>query len=453
MKKIFELSTKVFFLKTIFRLLLLSFLPLVLASCGDKKESAQSCSIQLDEQKYSKVSENENCTNYERASGYLGRAGVSFANFLKTGATDNLTQTLGISKLSSPTEYRTGNREYVTKAQCLIGSETIFTSRSCPDGTRRSGSTDELEISMFANIADFLYLNYGVLDNDEDGTISPTENSGFTKLQTTGISVDGLGTGLSAYNRFEVVAGSSTYIAKSDMTKCVPYTDNYTVDPSAGGDNTCLLLQAAGSVTELRPIFKLDSMTDITFGGTLNTLVSMVKELSMISNALSSDFDSVGISSENSVRKQLTLALSKLDNGAKSNNPPPNEACTAVSLFDVMFLLVKNAADNSTTKSELKSANLINTADLINAVDKSLADKLLPVDASDAMKALPMKSARIVYAKDSPATTYTDSYEEAWSGENSLYEAMKNTRRLGTDDSVKGDGKVTFRELICVAEN
>ena len=66
------------------------------------------------------------------------------------------------------------------------------------------------------------------------------------------------------------------------------------------------------------------------------------------------------------------------------------------------------------------------------------------------MKALPMKSARIVYAKDSPATTYTDSYEKA---ESSLYQAMKNTRSLGTEDSVKGDGKITFRELICVAEN
>ena len=84
-------------MKKIFRLLPLFFLPFLLASCGDKKESAQSCSIQLDEQKYSKVSENENCTNYERASGYLGQAGVSFANFLKTGATENLTKTLGIS--------------------------------------------------------------------------------------------------------------------------------------------------------------------------------------------------------------------------------------------------------------------------------------------------------------------------------------------------------------------
>jgi hypothetical protein len=189
-------------------------------------------------------------------------------------------------------------------------------------------------------------------------------------------------------------------------------------------------------------------MKDITDNGTLNTLVSMVSELSTISTALSSDFDSLGISSENSVRKKLTSGLSKLDNGAKDNNPTEGATCTAVTLFDVIFLLVKNASDNSTTSSGLKSGNLISTADLINAVDSSLS--LFPAGASADLKALPMSSARIVYATNSPGTTYTDSYEKA---ESSLYTAMKNTRSLGTEDSVKGDGKVTFRELICVSEN
>jgi hypothetical protein len=423
-----------------------------LASCGDKKESAQSCSVQLDEQKYSKVSENENCTNYERASGYLGQAGVSFANFLKTGATDNLTKTLGIEKLSpddptsAPTDYTTGNRLYVTKALCLIGDNAFVTSPRC-NGSSRTRSTGELEISMFANIADFIYLNYGVLDNDSNGNISSTESSGFTNLQTTGISVDGSGTGLATYNNYEVVAGINHYIANSDLSSCDTYINDFTVNSSSGLDCVTKAALDGATISEIRPIFKLDSMRDITQGETLNTLVSMVSELSMISNALSSDFDSLGISSENSVRKQLTSAMSKLDNGAKSNNPTANAACTAVALFDVMFLLVKNAADNSTTPYGYKSANLISTADLINAVDKSLVDKLLPAGASDAMKALPMKSARIVYATSSG---YTDSYEKA---ESSLYEAMKNTRSLGTDDSIKGDGIVTFRELICVAEN
>ena len=229
-------------MKSIFRLLLLCFLPFTLASCGDKKESAQSCSIQLDEQKYSTVAENENCTNYERASGYLGQAGVSFANFLKSGATDNLTKTLGISKLSSPNDYTTGNRGYVTKAQCLIGSNTIVSSSRCPGVDNRSRSNDELEISMFANIVDLMYLSYGVIDNDSNDTISANEIRSFTSLDTSGVNSSGGGTGLSSYNRFEVVAGSMSYIADSDLSPCVAYTDNYVVNPEDGDADTCLRL-------------------------------------------------------------------------------------------------------------------------------------------------------------------------------------------------------------------
>ena len=61
-----------------------------------------------------------------------------------------------------------------------------------------------------------------------------------------------------------------------------------------------------------------------------------------------------------------------------------------------------------------------------------------------------MTNARLVYATGSPGT-YTDSYEAA---ESSLYAAIKNTNSIGTESSsVKGDGIVSFRELICVSEN
>jgi len=425
-------------MKSIFRLLLLCFLPFTLASCGDKKETAQSCSIQLDEQKYSTVAENENCTNYERASGYLGQAGVSFANFLKSGATDNLTKTLGISKLSSPNDYTTGNRGYVTKAQCLIGSDAIVTSSRC-NGSSRTRPTGELEISMFANIVDLMYLSYGVLDNDSNGTISEIETKSFTSLDTIGVNSSGGGTGLSSYNnRFEVVAGSMSYIADSDLSPCVAYTDNYVVDPADGDAATCLILLAEGKITELRPIFKLDSIHDIT-GGDLTDRINMVNELSTISNSLVEDFTTLEISSENSVRKQLTAGLSKLDNGAKAKD---NETCEKVGVFDVIFLLSLKPGDNSTTPTELKDRNLLSYETLTTSIDNS--------SSAITVSELPMTNIRLVYAKDSTATTYTDSYEEA---ESSLYTAMKNTRSLGTEDSVKGDGKISFRELICIDEN
>ena len=446
-----QVKQKSFFLNSIVRILALFLITFVWFSCADTQDSGQSCEVKLDEQKYQSVAENTNCSNYERGSGYLGQAGVSFSNFLQTGAADNMTKTIGIEKLSSPTDYTTGNRGYITNALCLIGANNFLTSSRC-NSSSRTRTTDELEISMFANIADFLYLNYGVLDNDSNGTITSEESSAFTKLKTEGISVAGLGTGLESYDRYEVVAGESHYIANNDLTQCVSYNGSYTVDPTDGGSNTCQLLQSSNGITELRPIYKLDNMTDITADGDLLTLVSMVSELTMISTALSSDFEELGISSSNSIRVSLTEALNKIDNGALDNNPTADQTCLSVILFDVMFLLVQNASDNSTTSTELKNGNLISTSDLLNAVDSTLelVDSSLDQAVQAALKLIPMQSARIVYATDSPATTYTDSYEAA---ESSLYSAIANTRSLGTEDSVKSDGKVTFRELICVAEN
>ena len=424
-------------MKSIFRLLLLCFLPFTLASCGDKKESAQSCSVQLDEQKYSKVSENENCSNYERASGYLGQAGVSFANFTKTGATNNLTQTLGILPLSSPTDYITGNRLYVTKALCLVGANTILTSSRC-GGSSRSRSNGEIEISMFGNLVDLIYLSYGVLDTDSNGTVSPTETNALSN--TSGVSSLGGGTGLSAYSRYEVVAGSTTYISNSDMSKCVTYIDKYTENPNTGSDCAAKANTDGVNITEIRPIFKLDNMTDITGGGSLSDRMAMVSELTNVSTELGGDFSALGISTTNSVRKSLSASLSKLDNGATAKN---SGTCTAATAFDILYLLVKNPADNSSTPTEKKSKNLLSLSDLTSSVDSSLSAATVSDYA--------MTKARLIYATNSPATSYTDSYEKA---ESSLYTAMKNTNSIGSESSsVKGDGKVTFRELICIAEN
>ena len=109
---------KNFFMNSIFRIMAFSIIQFTLVSCADTQDTGQSCEVKLDEQKYKSVAENTNCSNYERASGYLGQAGVAFDNFLKTGAADNMTKTIGIKKLSSPTDYSTGNRGYITNALC-----------------------------------------------------------------------------------------------------------------------------------------------------------------------------------------------------------------------------------------------------------------------------------------------------------------------------------------------
>jgi hypothetical protein len=195
----------------------------------------------------------------------------------------------------------------------------------------------------------------------------------------------------------------------------------------------------AEGITELRPIFKLDSLHDIT-GGDLTDRINMVTELTTISNSLVEDFTTLEIGSENSVRKQLTAGLSKLDNGAKAKD---NEICEKVGIFDVIFLLSLKPGDNSTTPTELKDRNLLSYETLTTSIDNS--------SSAITVSELPMTNIRLVYAIDnSTPTTYTDSYEEA---ESSLYTAIKNTRSLGTDASVKGDGRISFRELICWDEN
>ena len=132
-------------MNSIVRILALLLIQFTLVSCADTQDSGQSCEVKLDEQKYKSVAENTNCSNYERASGYLGQAGVSFNNFLKTGAADNMTKTIGIKKLSSPTDYTTGNRGYITNALCLIGASTFRNNNDerCPGGSFSTRTTDE----------------------------------------------------------------------------------------------------------------------------------------------------------------------------------------------------------------------------------------------------------------------------------------------------------------------
>ena len=85
--------------------IILVLITLAMFGCSDKKDSSSSCLNQLNEEKYQQVAENSNCSNYHRGSAYLGMAGMSFSNFLKKGAADNLTKTLGIQNLDNASHY------------------------------------------------------------------------------------------------------------------------------------------------------------------------------------------------------------------------------------------------------------------------------------------------------------------------------------------------------------
>ena len=150
--------------------IILVLMTLAMFGCSDKKDSSSSCLNQLNEEKYQQVAENSNCSNYHRGSAYLGMAGMSFSNFLKKGAADNLTKTLGIQNLDNASHYSAGNRDYITKALCLVGSDNFTNSSRCSGYEKRSGSQTsyDMEISLFGLIGDMIYVNYGILDANLD---------------------------------------------------------------------------------------------------------------------------------------------------------------------------------------------------------------------------------------------------------------------------------------------
>lgn len=440
--------------------IILVLLGLVMFGCSDKKDSSTSCLNQLNEQKYQQVAENSNCSNYHRASGYLGMAGMSFSSFMKSGATDNLTKTLSITSLDNASHYSAGNRDYLTKALCLVGSDNFTSSSRCSGYEKGSGSRTnyDMEISLFGLIGDMIYVNYGILDANLDGTISTTETNNYSALSTSSVGNDGTGTTIDSDNfTWEAITSSTRYIYNDNLSYCLDFTDNFTVRPSSSNTknyNSTLKIDVdcptyLSSITDLRPIIKLDNMTDITGDNStaLQDKITTVSELSLISTNLNLELGNIGLEDNSSLRTSLTEGLKTLDNGGTSDN---GSVCTAAKALDVVYLLVRDAADNNSKDnvSQLYDKNLISLTNLTSSVDSGF-DKS-EIDSFSATVGVDVTNVRLIYADNVSGGSYSDSFEEA---HNSLYKAIKNTRSLGTETSSKGDGKVIFRELICIGEN
>ena len=109
--------------------------------------------------------------------------------------------------------------------------------------------------------------------------------------------------------------------------------------------------------------------------------------------------------------------------------------------------MVKDAADNDSKEpsSNLYDKNLISLTNLTSSVNSDIDEDDFPTDLP-----IDITNVRLIYADNVSGGSYKDSFEEAHT---SLYKAIKNTRSLGTETSSKGDGKVIFRELICIGEN
>ena len=175
---------------------------------------------------------------------------------------------------------------------------------------------------------------------------------------------------------YEIKTSSSVYIFSNDMNYCQAYTDNYTTVPTSSNTlGTVACATAAAAVTEIRPITKLNKMTDITGGYDMSKIIGLISGLTTNSTFLDAEFEAMGLSSTNTIRKTLSDQLAVIDNGGLTSTGDNcsefdttktiPEQSTAY-LFGLVAGLIYDAADNSTSydATALKEKNKLDLSTL-----------------------------------------------------------------------------------------
>ena len=158
-------------------------LSLIFTACSEDSTSGD-CQQRLDESQFTEVAQDTSCDNYERASGYLGMAGFGFSSLLKEGASDNFSDTLGLSNYGGENaEYQTdewddpekGLLRFYESALCLVGPDDLVDSLvengKCDDSGARDTSKvrarRDLEISFFGTLGELIFKTYAALMSTE----------------------------------------------------------------------------------------------------------------------------------------------------------------------------------------------------------------------------------------------------------------------------------------------
>jgi len=430
--------------------LFLGALLFALVGCADKKDSSGSCMIQLNAEQYQSVAENTNCSNYERASGYLGLAGMSFANFMKKGASDDLVKTLSISSLDSASNYTSGKRENYTKALCLVGPDNFTSSSRCNGQTKGSGSrgVPEREISFFGLLGDLIYTMYGVIDGNLDGTVSESENSNFHGMGSSG------STSLVNSSTLELIYsnGDRRVSTNSLPFNCSSVTSNIAgVSASGSSGTTCTT-----NLTEIRPIIRVDNLVDLFSSKNSSDLTPsnytptlFLSEVTTLSTLIDSELGDIGLDNNSSLRKELMTNINKFDNGAKDKD---GSSCSEVLSFDVVATLANNAA---TATSQVVASASSNDKNILSITDMAKVDSSLDIETlTSSVSALgaTIENFRLIYKNGG---SYSD-VPVGGSGSADMKDSLEKLRSLtdnGSVLSVAKDGKIDFRELLCFSSN
>ena len=149
---------------------------LFLCSCSDFKKTDDSCADKLDQKKFDEVV-NGSCSNYEKSSAYLGKAGWSLSNLLDSGASANFSGAIALQS-----DWENSQLPLYRRALCLVGPDNYVQSECSGIQSRSVGSSRtsaEIEISFFGQMGELLMMTYGNLDLNLNGNIEENETKNF----------------------------------------------------------------------------------------------------------------------------------------------------------------------------------------------------------------------------------------------------------------------------------
>ena len=415
-----------------------------LAGCASADKDT-SCTQRLDEKSFVSVSEDTSCSDYQRASAYLGRAGFLFENFLKSDAADNYRSTLGVA--SSVTSWDTWEgKTYYQNAMQLSGDET----GDQYEGVSRAN--DLIEIHLFSSLGAMLAELYIGIDTDADGTFAQTEINTLTNIRSSSDSAYGKND-ISTTNWLQIVNSGTVYLVNTSTGAC--YTDStYAgisgVNGASGsttvgaGDCAALTGTVSGSCAIVATVTDVQNMFLTTVSASSNSVLTLTESIVAFNSRLNADMAALGLGSDSSLTSDSTGQIDSIDNGGTCSNSTTTEVNQLLTLVN---------SSSSTSKTSYSSYNKVKASSLSSSSDNSLT-----IPSSFSYGAVTFSctnssdmDARLVF-QTSTSGTYAAYYGTASDSIKNTFTSLANYQLDAsgtTKASVKGDGIISFSELLC----
>ena len=437
---------------------------LVLSACS--QDAASDCQALLDQKKFTAVSENSSCSDYQRASAYMGRAGFLFENFLADGATDNFRDALGVP--ASATDYDTWDgATYYTEALRLTGEDVG------DEYYGLSRTNDLIEIHYFSTLASLLAETYIDLDSDGNGEVAETEINDFTQIRAT--DDDDYGSNdIAASDIFQITTSGTVYLlntaANLQSAGCTTDASDSGVFFANGGTGSSLSgcgfvttaelasvaagsnLTKTGSCAVVATVNDVQNMFSSTIeaGGSVTALTENF--VAALSN-LEADLEDLGVPADSELRDALNTFTDNLDNGGSCSSTTSGEV-------DQLLNLVDEA--QAEAASSYQTLNVISEDTLTSSSDNDITFPTTTVTIGAGTLTISCTNSsnldvRMIYLH--PDGTYYDYYtpssttDQATSGIYTTFTSLINIRLDEAGDTkanVAGDSIISFPELLCM---